>query len=125
MKIYIASDKEDIVYIFKTQNIYNIYQREKKIGSFHFKPMPGQCGIAILYSSEIEDKYIEKLHEFGLKMAGKLGYTRLICTYTSDQKLQVTVMTKLKFKLIDQFRNQRTGNKVLMFSKEPLRIKLK
>jgi hypothetical protein len=117
---WLANKLDDIVYITKVDHIYNIYRREQKIGSFRFKPMSGQCGIAILYKIKFEDEYnskenIKQIHSSGIALANELGYTQLFVTYDQDnQPEHLRQAQSLKFKLISQFRNKRTDNKIVV-----------
>lgn len=90
--------------------------------SFQLKEMPGCCGILISHHTEVSPKYRNKginsfLQGIKEKIARENGYTCLLATVTSDNLPQIHILSKYGWKPRDSFKNKRTGNTVITFTK--------
>lgn len=90
---------------------------EYQIGQFALAPMPGCCGIVVsCYTFLKEDNrgqgLSEPFRQLKHKLAKDLGYTVMIATTQTKNIPAVGNMIKSKYKIVDVFRNKRTGNDI-------------
>lgn len=113
----------DVIYIYKIDHRYMIHRRETLCASFKLKPLPGQCGVAMLYNVWV-DSSIRRQHvgytivEAAIKIAKEQDYTSMMITILKEDKTVLDFFVQqFKFKLLYQFRNERTKNAVLVLEK--------
>lgn len=89
---------------------------------FCLEQLPGCCGVLVSYHTNVYPKYQNKginsfLQEIKEQIAIDNGYTCLLATVTSDNLPQIHILTKYGWKPRDSFKNKRTGNVVITFTK--------
>ena len=77
--------------------------------------VPSQCGMCCLHDFMGQVDVTETL-KIGEKIAKWLGYTQILATFTSVPRIESA--EKYGFKMISEFINYRTGNKVKVLVKD-------
>ena len=91
------------------------------LGQFSIQQLPGCCGIAVFYHSSVTTKFtrrgLGKLFLAIRQQAAILaGYTRAIATVLSSNHAEAKLLTSAGWiEVADEFKNNRTGNKVKTF----------
>jgi GNAT superfamily N-acetyltransferase len=113
---------KDIINIFKFGHRYRIYKKEVLIASFKIKPMPGQCGVCIIYNLYVKNTHQRQgigslVLSNAIEIAKEAGYTSILCTIQKINEFAIKMVLFQEFKLVNQFRNFRTKNAILVFNK--------
>lgn len=117
---YLGQKLNDVFYIFKIDHRYLVHRREKLCASFKIKPLPGQCGVAMLYNvnvySDIRRQGVGTgLVKSAIDICKEQEYTSIMITVLKEDKYVLDFFVNLfKFKLLYQFRNERTKNAVVV-----------
>lgn len=95
---------------------------KSEIVTFSLKELPGCCGILVSYNTFVAPRFQGKginsfLQEIKEDIARENGYTMLMATVTSDNLPEIHILDKYGWKSTTNFRNGRTGNRVLVFTK--------
>jgi len=108
----------------------NIFYKEKgvPICRFSLATLPGCCGSIISYHTYVDyssrnkgiGKILQKIKE---DIAVIHGFSSILCTTTSDNKIQQNILRKNKWNLLSDFLNERTGNIVQYWAKSIGEIK--
>ena len=59
----------------------------------------------------------KKNHELRVERAKFFGYDYIICTVKATNNAEIAILTKNKWKELDEFLNTNTGNRVKIFGK--------
>jgi predicted GNAT superfamily acetyltransferase len=57
-------------------------------------------------------------HKLRIERAKFMGFDYLLCTVKADNKAELSILYKNKFKYLDEFLNSETGNSVILFGKK-------
>lgn len=92
------------------------------VAVFSLSELPGCCGVLVSHHTNIYPQYQGKgINSFlqGIKerIAKDNGYTTLMATVTSDNTTEIHILTKYGWLPRDSFKNKRTGNTVITFTK--------
>lgn len=114
---------KNIIYIFKVDHRYMIHVREDLMASFKIKPMPGQCGVAVLYNLKVDSSFRRKgigttLLKNALKICKEQDYTSVMISTLKSDEIIIKMLIEEKFELLYQFRNKRTKSAILIMQKD-------
>lgn len=93
------------------------------IGYFHLAPYPHCCGIVVSGNMQIMPEfrgrgYAKQIQEIKYDLAKKFGYGTMQATVVSTNAVELAVLFKTGWKVVDQFRNPRTKHDIFVFRKE-------
>ena len=100
-----------------------IHIREKLSAYFKLKPLPGQCGVAMLYNVYVNEDIRRqgigsKLIESAINIAKEQDYTSMMITVLKSDNYVIDIfINQFGFELLYQFRNKRTKNAVLVLQR--------
>lgn len=88
-----------------------------RIGHFYFSPMPGCCGVVVSNNTFLQPSYRRSIYSQPFRdlkelAAKSLGYSCMIATGVSEDVASHKNLLKSNYKLVSQFYNNRTGNKL-------------
>lgn len=89
--------------------------KPKELGSFHFSPMPGCCGVVVSHNTFLNKDYHHSnvsnpFRKIKHELAKALGYTLMIATTQMENLPGVGNMIKAGYMMPKTFTNKRTGN---------------
>lgn len=122
MKLFFVFNKEKVS-VYRGSilpNVVNIWLN-KPIATFILNSFPYCNGICILNNVHVEE-YIRSqgigkaIVEETIKIAKSLNYSNLIATVCNNNEPMIKIMRSVGFKEINQFKNQKTNNDIIMFS---------
>lgn len=87
------------------------------ISWFSLSELPGCCGILVSHNAHVCQEYRGRgvgtlLNELRIHMAHKFRYSILLCTTDIYNKAENKVLDRNKWKSIQKFKNERTGNSI-------------
>lgn len=93
-----------------------------RFGEFTLCPMPGCCGVVVSTATKIAHPFVGKklskhMHKLKEHVALELGYSLMLSTTVSSNAPQVAGATKANWLVLEEFKNSRTGNELLLMSK--------
>lgn len=95
-------------------------KRASNIATFSLAPLPGCCGIAVSYYSEVHAYWREKgLGRFLLAVrmgaCRRAGYGYMLASVLADNPVEIGLLAAAGWIKIGEFRNPKTNNIVLVF----------
>lgn len=96
---------------------------DRLIAKFQLSFLPGCKGIIVSHALEVSEDYRQRgianaLMAVKILMASELGAAKLIATVVKDNSVQRKLMNRHGWELLEQFKNKRTGNTVLVFDRD-------